>query len=174
MLTKITIENSLERIIKMPSITATTSLRNYDVFLSFRGPDTRRNIVSFLYKELVRKNIRTFKDDKELESGRIISLELARAIEQSKLAVVVISKNYAASTWCLDELVKIMDFVNKGSLTVIPVFYKVDPCHVRRQIGEVAVQFKKHEEREDDEKVLPWRQALTNLANISGYCSCER
>ncbi|CAN6935337.1 unnamed protein product [Brassica oleracea] len=157
----------------MPSITPTTSLRNYDVFLSFRGPDTRRNIVSFLYKELVRKNIRTFKDDKELESGRIISLELARAIEQSKLAVVVISKNYAASTWCLDELVKIMDFVNKGSLTVIPVFYKVDPCHVRRQIGEVAVQFKKHEER-DHEKVLPWRQALTNLANISGYCSCER
>nr|VDD01975.1 unnamed protein product [Brassica rapa] len=155
----------------MPSITATTSLRNYDVFLSFRGLDTRRNIVSFLYKELVRKNIRTFKDDKDLESGRMIWLELARAIEQSKLAVVVISKKYAASTWCLEELVKIMDFVNKGSLTVIPVFHNVNPCHVRRQIGQVALQFKKHEKREDHEKVLSWRQALTTLANISGYCS---
>ncbi|WZZ06804.1 hypothetical protein YC2023_092725 [Brassica napus] len=64
-----------------------------------------------------------------------------------------------------------MDFVNKGSLTVIPVFHNVNPCHVRRQIGQVALQFKKHEKREDHEKVLSWRQALTTLANISGYCS---
>lgn len=157
----------------MSYITATTSLRNYDVFLSFRGVDTRRNIVSFLYKELVRKKIRTFKDDVELESGRMISLQLARAIEESKLAVVVISKNYAASTWCLEELVKIMDSVKKGSLTVIPIFYNVNPFHVRRQIGGVSEQFEKHEERIDHEKVLSWRQALTDLANISGYFSLE-
>ncbi|KAF8111293.1 hypothetical protein N665_0076s0273 [Sinapis alba] len=163
-----------QRIIQMSSsITPTTSLRNYDVFLSFRGPDTRRNIISFLYKELVRRNIRTFKDDKELESGRKISPELERAIEESKFAVVVISANYAASTWCLQELVKIMDFENMGSLTVIPVFYGVDPCHVRRQMGQVAVQFEKHEKREDREKVLSWRQALTNLASISGVCSLK-
>ena len=158
----------------MFSPSSSTTPQKFDVFLSFRGKDTRRIFISFLYKELVRKNIRTFKDDKELKSGRMISLELARAIEQSKLAVVVISKNYAASTWCLEELVKIMDFVNKGSLTVIPVFHNVNPCHVRRQIGQVALQFKKHEKREDHEKVLSWRQALTTLANISGYCSCER
>jgi len=53
----------------------------------------------------------------------------------------------------------------------MPIFYGVDPCHVRRQIGEVAEQFKKHEGREDHEKVLSWRQALTNLASISGDCS---
>ncbi|CAN7054250.1 unnamed protein product [Brassica rapa subsp. trilocularis] len=155
------------------SITPTTSLRKYDVFLSFRGPDTRRNFISFLYKELVQRNIRTFKDDKELESGRKISPELERAIEESKFAVVVVSANYAASTWCLEELVKIMDVENKGSLTVIPVFHGVDPCHVRRQIGQVAVQLEKHEMREDREKVLSWRQALTNLASISGVCTLK-
>ncbi|CAN6935333.1 unnamed protein product [Brassica oleracea] len=151
------------------------TIPKYDVFLSFRGLDTRRSFISFLYKELVRRNIRTFKDDKELESGRKISPELERAIEESKFAVVVISANYAASTWCLQELLKIMDFVNKGSLTVIPVFHGVDPCHVRRQIEKVAVQFEKHETREGREKVLSWRQALTNLANISGVCTlkCE-
>ncbi|RID55922.1 hypothetical protein BRARA_G03158 [Brassica rapa] len=146
------------------------TIPKYDVFLSFRGLDTRRNFISFLYKELVRRNIRTFKDDKELESGQEISPELERAIEESKFAVVVISANYAASTWCLQELVKIMDFVNKGSLTVIPVFHGVEPCHVRWQTGEVAVQFKKHK-REDLEKVLSWRQALTDLVNISGVCT---
>ncbi|CAF2064500.1 unnamed protein product [Brassica napus] len=155
------------------SITPSTSLRKYDVFLSFRGLDTRRSFISFLYKELVRRNIRTFKDDKDLESGRKISPELERAIEESKFAVVVISANYAASTWCLEELVKIMDVENKDSLTVIPVFHGVDPCHVRRQIGQVAVQLEKHEKREDREKVLSWRQALTNLASISGVCTLK-
>ncbi|CAL9240476.1 unnamed protein product [Arabidopsis halleri] len=144
----------------------------YDVFLSFRGLDTRRTFISFLYKELVRRNIRTFKDDKDLENGQMISRELKRAIEESRFAVIVVSENYAASSWCLDELVKIMDFQkNKGSITVMPIFYGVDPCHLRRQIGEVAEQFQKHESREDHEKVLSWRQALTNLANISGDCS---
>ncbi|AAD55641.1 Similar to NL27 [Arabidopsis thaliana] len=156
----------------MTSPTAT----KYDVFLSFRGVDTRRNFISFLYKEFVRRKIRTFKDDKELENGRRISPELKRAIEESKFAVVVVSVNYAASPWCLDELVKIMDFENKGSITVMPIFYGVDPCHLRRQIGDVAEQFKKHEAREEDhEKVASWRRALTSLASISGDCSskCE-
>ncbi|XP_019083324.1 PREDICTED: TMV resistance protein N-like isoform X1 [Camelina sativa] len=149
----------------------TTTFHKFDVFLSFRGLDTRRNLISFLYNELIRRNIRTFKDDKELERGRRISPELVRAIQESRFAVVVVSVNYAASPWCLEELVKIMDFENKGSITVMPVFYGVDPCHVRRQIGLVEEQFKKHEDREDHEKVLSWRQALTNLASISGDCS---
>ncbi|CAN8239577.1 unnamed protein product [Cochlearia groenlandica] len=144
-----------------------------DVFLSFRGPDTRRTFISFLYKELIRRDIRTFKDDKEIKTGRRISPELIRAIEESKFAVVVISANYAESSWCLEELVKIMEFEKKGSLTVIPIFYCVDPCHVRRQIGVVGEQFEKHQEREDHEKVLSWRQALTNLASISGDCSLK-
>ncbi|CAH8257995.1 unnamed protein product [Arabidopsis lyrata] len=148
------------------------TIPKFDVFLSFRGLDTRRNFISFLYNELVRRNIRTFKDDNELKNGRRITPELVRAIEGSKFAVVVVSVNYAASRWCLEELVKIMDFENKGSLKVMPIFYGVDPCHVRRQIGVVAEQFKKHEAREGDhEKVLSWRQALTNLASISGDCS---
>ncbi|CAL9234284.1 unnamed protein product, partial [Arabidopsis halleri] len=69
-------------------------------------------------KELVRRNIRIFKHDKELENGRKISPKLKRAIEESKFAVVVVSVNYAASPWCLDELVKIMDFENKCSIFV--------------------------------------------------------
>ncbi|XP_010416065.1 PREDICTED: TMV resistance protein N-like [Camelina sativa] len=146
----------------------------YDVFLSFRGIDTRANFVSFLYKELERRGIRTFKDDKELQDGQRISPELQRAIEESRFAIVVVSAHYAASPWCLDELVKIMDYVNNGSITVMPIFYGVDPFHVRRQIGDAVEQFKKHEAREKDpEKVLSWRKALEGLANISGQCSSK-
>ncbi|KAL1193475.1 Toll/interleukin-1 receptor-like protein [Cardamine amara subsp. amara] len=152
-----------------------TTHRKYDVFLSFRGLDTRRNFISFFYRELVRSNIQTFKDDMDLESGRRISPELKRAIEESKFAVVVVSENYTASPWCLEELVEIMDLEENGLIEVIPIFYGVDPSHVRRQIEDVAKHFKKHEGREDQdpEKVLSWRQALTKLADLSGYCACE-
>ncbi|VVA91674.1 unnamed protein product [Arabis nemorensis] len=153
------------------SSSSSTSPQKFDVFLSFSGKDTRRTFISFLYQELVRMNIRTFKDDIELKSGRRISSDLLVAIESSKIALVVVSKNYPASPWCLQELETIMDVEKKGSLIVMPIFYNVKPAHVRRQIEKVAEQFKKHEERENHETVVTWRQALTNLASISGHCS---
>ncbi|CAL9215360.1 unnamed protein product [Arabidopsis halleri] len=154
---------------------SSTAPQKFDVFLSFRGKDTRRTFISFLYKELIRMSIRTFKDDVELKSGRRIASDLLMAIENSKIAVVIVSKNYPASPWCLQELEMIMDVEKKGSLIVMPIFYNVEPAHVRRQIEKVAEQFRKHEMRENYETVVSWRQALTNLASISGHCSrdCE-
>ncbi|EOA29230.1 hypothetical protein CARUB_v10025502mg, partial [Capsella rubella] len=142
----------------------------YDVFLSFSGQDTRRTFSSFLYHELVQSNIRTFKDDKDLEIGQMISPELERAIGDSRIAVVVVSENYVASHWCLEELRMIMDFEDQGLITMKPIFYGVDPFNL-----VVAEQIKKHEAREDHEKVLSWKRALTDLWYISGPCSwkCE-
>ncbi|KAL1217627.1 ROOT HAIR DEFECTIVE 3-like protein 1 [Cardamine amara subsp. amara] len=142
--------------------------REFDVFLSFSGRDTRRCFISFFYKELCLCNIRTFKDDKELQSGESISPELIRAIEESRFAVVVVSENYTASPWCLEELVKIMELENKGFINVMPIFYGVNPTDVRRQNGKIAEHFEKHDGREDPEKVSLWKQALTKLASISG------
>ncbi|KAK2966272.1 hypothetical protein RJ640_002793 [Escallonia rubra] len=76
----------------------------YDVFLSFRGEDTRKNFVDHLYEALVARNIHTFKDDENLERGSSISPELLKAIEGSRFAIVIFSQNYASSSWCLDEL----------------------------------------------------------------------
>lgn len=145
--------------------------QRFDVFLSFRGTDTRKNFISFLYKELVSKGIRTFKDDKELESGRPISPELLQAIKGSRIAVVVVSAKYTASDWCLEELREILKLHEEGLIKVIPIFYEVDPSQVRRQIGEVAKHFKKHEKRQSREKVKSWRIALYKFANLSGECS---
>nr|XP_011470666.1 PREDICTED: TMV resistance protein N-like [Fragaria vesca subsp. vesca] len=82
----------------------------YDVFLSFRGADTRKGFTDYLYKELQRQGIMTFRDDPQLERGTVISPELLTAIEQSRFAVVVLSPKYATSTWCLLELSKILDY----------------------------------------------------------------
>ncbi|KAK2977635.1 hypothetical protein RJ640_002668 [Escallonia rubra] len=137
----------------------------YDVFLSFRGEDTRKNFVDHLYEALVARNIRTFKDDENLERGNSIAPELFKAIEGSRFAIVIFSQNYASSSWCLDELVKITECKKRRGLTVLPVFYHVEPSDVRKQTGSFAKALEYH----DRIKVSSWRQALTEAANTSGW-----
>ncbi|XP_021819712.1 TMV resistance protein N-like [Prunus avium] len=151
---------------------------NHDVFLSFRGVDTRNSFVSHLYHELQHMGIKTFKDDPKLERGTTISSELFNAIQESRLAIIVLSQNYASSSWCLEELTKILQCM-KSKGTILPVFYNVDPSDVRKQSGSFAGAFVEHEKRfrEDIEKVMHWRAALTEVANLSGLDSkneCER
>uniref|UniRef100_A0A6N2KBW2 TIR domain-containing protein n=1 Tax=Salix viminalis TaxID=40686 RepID=A0A6N2KBW2_SALVM len=77
------------------------------------GEDTRKTITDHLYSALIQAGIHTFRDDNELPRGEEISPQLLRAIEGSRISVVVFSRNYASSTWCLDELVKIIECRHK-------------------------------------------------------------
>lgn len=145
------------------------SAGTYDVFLSFRGSDTRNNFVGHLYNNLVQKGIKTFRDDDELEGGQEIASTLLKAIQESKILVVVFSKTYATSKWCLDELVKIIDCKKLNhQIVCYPVFYKVGPSEVRYQKGSFAEAFAKHELRYNSETVGRWKIALTQAAEVSG------
>ncbi|KAL5776135.1 hypothetical protein ACOSP7_009061 [Xanthoceras sorbifolium] len=123
----------------------------YDVFLSFRGEDTRNNFTDHLYTALDHKGIYTY--DKRLERGKEISSELLEAVEESRFSVIILSKNYASSTWCLDELAKIVDCMETKKQIVLPIFYDVDPSVVRKQTEEFKKSFDKHEEDFKDDKV---------------------
>nr|VDD63114.1 unnamed protein product [Brassica oleracea] len=156
----------------MASSSSRTRLWKYDVFLSFRGPDTRKNIVSHIYSALRNKGIFTFKDDRTLEVGNSIPDELVRAIQTSRFAVVVISENYAASTWCLEELRMIMELqAVEGGISVVPIFFRVAPCDVRHQSGSFGTAFASRVSHEKAEKVTLWRTVLTKVANLSGFDS---
>nr|XP_011470169.1 PREDICTED: TMV resistance protein N-like [Fragaria vesca subsp. vesca] len=144
----------------------------YDVFLSFRGEDTRKNFTDHLYDKLQWRGIRTFRDDPHLERGTTISPELLTAIEQSRFAIIVLSPNYATSKWCLLELSKIVQWMEERG-RILPIFYEVEPSDVRYQRGSFAEAFEKHEEKfgEGNKEVEGWRECLTKVANFAGWSS---
>ncbi|XP_057984815.1 disease resistance protein RUN1-like [Hevea brasiliensis] len=152
----------------MASVAASSC--KYDVFLSFRGEDTRKNFTSHLYAGLCQKGIITFKDDPELERGKIISQELLKAIQDSKISIVIFSRRYASSSWCLDELAQIFECMKTKGQMVMPVFYHVNPTEVRKQTGEYGKSFAQHEQNFNNlQKLQKWRIAMTEMANLSGW-----
>ncbi|KAL3739721.1 hypothetical protein ACJRO7_021052 [Eucalyptus globulus] len=143
----------------------------YDVFLSFRGVDLRNNFISHLYQALHRIGIYTFRDSEELKKGDQISLVLMKAIEESYIAIIVFSVNYASSRWCLEELVKIIECKEQKNLIVLPVFYKVDPREVRGGRKSYQRALAKHESKfgKDSKEVKRWKEALFYAGNLSGW-----
>lgn len=140
------------------------------MFLSFRG-ETRGNFTDHLYNALTGKPIKVFRD-LQLDRGTTISSELLTAIEESRFAIIVISPDFASSKWCLDELLKIFECMEERG-TIIPIFYNVDPSHVRNQKETFEVAFKKHETdgKQNIEKVQQWRTTLRKVGGISGWNS---
>ncbi|KAF3434116.1 hypothetical protein FNV43_RR25219 [Rhamnella rubrinervis] len=141
----------------------------FDVLLSFRGEDTGGNFTGHLYDALERKGIYTFKDDVEHASGQYISPESMEVIEASRCSVVVLSEHYASSTWCLTQLVKIVDCMGTWG-RVLPIFYHVDPSHVRKQSGCYEEAFVRYEaDPKHRVNVESWRDALFKVGNLSGF-----
>ncbi|KAL4605380.1 hypothetical protein ACB092_09G024500 [Castanea dentata] len=151
------------------SFSSSTCWWDYDVFLSFRGEDTRNGFTSHFYRALCDKGINTFIDN-DLRRGEEISLELLKAIKSSRISIIIFSQNYAFSAWCLDELVEILNCKKNGQL-VLPVFYKVDPSEVRKQEGNFKVALAEQEIKfkNNMEKVQRWKAALKEAASLSGW-----
>jgi hypothetical protein len=155
------------------SSSSVVSSKKYDVFLSFRGEDTRRNFTCHLYDALSRKKVETFIDNNELEKGDEISQALIEAIEESHASIVIFSENYASSKWCLNELKKILECKKYKEQIVIPVFYNIDPSHVRKQTGSYKQAFEKHKRdvKHNNGTLQNWKAALTEAANLVGWDS---
>ncbi|CAN1195487.1 Disease resistance protein L6 [Linum perenne] len=142
----------------------------YEVFLSFRGPDTRRQITDILYRFLCRTKIHVFRDDNELRKGEEIGSNLRKAIDQSKIYVPIISKSYAHSKWCLIELAEIIQRNEQDTRRIIlPIFYMVDPKDVRRQTGPYEDAFREHDKKYDERTIKNWKDALNKVGALKGW-----
>ncbi|XP_024027465.1 protein SUPPRESSOR OF npr1-1, CONSTITUTIVE 1 [Morus notabilis] len=167
---------------------AISTSKSFDVFLSFSGKDVRDNLLSHLYSALhERKKIETFKDDVDIVRGDKIKESLDKAIQESKFFVVIFSENYASSSWCLNELVHMIQSCASDDIErrILPVFHGVSVTTVRNQEGIYKTKFseleKRFKEKMKDEiqegkleeawmrQQKNWKEALTSVADIAGY-----
>ncbi|XP_021822246.1 TMV resistance protein N-like [Prunus avium] len=125
----------------------------YDVFISFRGEDTRRTILSHLSVGLCGKKIETYIDDR-LVRGDEIAPALLEAIERSAIS----------------------NARKKNGQLVIPIFFDISPSDVRNQRGSYAPALRQLEKRFIDsiDKVHKWRAALTQASNLAGFDDSEK
>ncbi|KAK9068946.1 hypothetical protein SSX86_013062 [Deinandra increscens subsp. villosa] len=151
----------------------------YDVFLSFRGADTRIGFTNYLHTALKDASLITFYDDQAIQTGESLKPELENAIKASRASVVVLSKNYASSTWCLDELVLILEQKRDSNQIVIPIFYHVEPADIRKQLGSFGEAMEEQRLKMEAktnvkeksllaEKIEIWKNALTEVSNLKG------
>ncbi|KAK3419276.1 hypothetical protein EUGRSUZ_J01303 [Eucalyptus grandis] len=143
----------------------------YEVFLSFRGSDTRNDIADYLYHSLTNVGIRAFRDDEQLHVGKEIGPELLQAIKQSKISIPIFSERYAESEWCLMELVQMVECKEKWGQEIMQIFYDVKPSEVRDQIASYGKAIRSHITKQlyTDETIQNWKAALNKVGSLKGW-----
>ncbi|KAL1190809.1 putative disease resistance protein RPP1 [Cardamine amara subsp. amara] len=139
----------------------------HDVFPSFHGPDVRKNFLCHVLRVFRGMGINPFIDN-DIERSKSIGPELVEAIRGSKIAIILLSKNYASSSWCLDELAEIMQCREVLGQIVMTIFYEVEPTNVRKQEGDFGKAFRRTCKGKTKEHIERWRKALEDVAKIAG------
>ncbi|XP_042483506.1 disease resistance protein RUN1-like [Macadamia integrifolia] len=160
----------------------------YDVFLNFRGEDTRKNFTVFLHKALTAEGINVFtkqkaertntpkvsegwseEDSSDEDSSDEKEIQPVDAIGQSKISIVIFSEGYADRIKYLKDLVKIVECHRSIDQKILPIFYDVEPADVRNQTGSFEKYFRNHKERFDAETVESWIEASNVVGDMTGY-----
>ncbi|XP_030464858.1 disease resistance protein L6-like [Syzygium oleosum] len=159
---------ALRRDLESASQTDDASREEYDVFLSFRGSDTRLNFTDCLYHSMLDAGIRVFLDSEELEPGEKIS-KVLNALNKSRIYIPIFSKNFASSIWCLREVERMVECYSKsnGKKDIIPIFYDVNTDDVKLRTGLYENALIEHKKSDPDE-VERWRNALKTVGGIIG------
>ncbi|KAF7848726.1 hypothetical protein BT93_L1700 [Corymbia citriodora subsp. variegata] len=144
--------------------------RVYEVFLSFRGLDTHLTIADSLYETIKHAGISIFKDDEELQVGKEIEGSLLQVINKSRIYILIFSKNYASSKWCLRELTHIVKLSrDDDEKMILPIFYDVDADDVKLKTELYREALQKHESDSEKDIAKQWEEALREVGRIKGW-----
>ncbi|KAK2965383.1 hypothetical protein RJ640_024125 [Escallonia rubra] len=108
------------------------------MFTSVSGGTKSRNVTDMVDKGLNIRGVQTYRDKDHpaiSQTGTDIPKELREGMQDSTISVVMLSKGYLASSWCLEELVRILDCRERMGMVVLPIFYGVDPSDIRKARG---------------------------------------
>lgn len=154
---------------RVPSIVSfSPPKQNYDVYISHRAKDTGSGFAADLHKALTAQGIVVYRDENENENEGKMLTEKLTAIEESRSSIVVFSENYGDLV-SMKELAKIGMYKEVRDQLVLPIFYQIDPAHVRKQKGNFEKPFIEHEENVGFEEVQSWRDSMFEVGNLSGW-----
>ena len=144
---------------------------DYEVFLSFRGPDTRSQFTDYLHMSLTKAGIRVYEDDNDIHVREEIGPGILQAIKRSKISIPIFSKGYASSERCLMELVQMAKCKNETGQKIMPIFYDVAPAEVRHQSNDYGKALVTHaqKKRYNDETIEKWKCALKQVTSLRGW-----
>ncbi|KAF8035840.1 hypothetical protein BT93_C1767 [Corymbia citriodora subsp. variegata] len=142
----------------------------YDVFLSFRGPDTRSNFTDCLFHRLKLAGFDVFLDE-ELQVGKEISGELLKALDKSRIYIPIFSQNFAISSWCLREVAHMVEHTSNsdGKKEILPIFYDVGPEDVKLKSELYKKAITEHEKKFGSDELKRWEAALVKVAGLKGW-----
>lgn len=146
------------------------AVTDHQVFISFRGADVRRGLLSFLEEGLKRGCVKYYVDTKE-RKGEVLDILLQR-IRESRLVLIILSQNYMESRWCIKELLETTKEI-RPKPKVIPIFYNVRVEDVKDnwKVGKQARGEEGEEIGEEREKTV--KEALRTLTRHMGIRSTE-
>lgn len=116
----------VQEVLSSENATGKTAI-SYDVFICHRGPDSKNTLASHLYHRLVASGLRPFLDRESLQKGQELTSQIKKAIKNASVQIVIFSKYFGESEWCLKELEDML----KTKADIIPVFYNVDSSYLR-------------------------------------------
>lgn len=125
----------------MASSSSSRDSAPYDVFLSHRGPDTKRSFSSWLKQQLEAQGISTFLDDKSLRPGDIAPREMDDAMQTAEWGVIVLSPGFFASGYCMKEL-KV--FLDRERAILIGFGLGADDCNADQIVRRTGSVWEQH------------------------------
>ena len=135
----------------------------FDVFICHRGPDTKLTFASHLYEASKNAGISAFFDIESLVKGEDSWKCIERVISTKPIALVIFSKTFAESEWCLKELHLFLKRL--PHVEVIPIFYDVRPEDVKMLPISSTI--------EQQDVRFQYRDDLEKASRIAGYCREE-
>ncbi|XP_047178514.1 disease resistance protein RUN1-like [Vigna umbellata] len=145
--------------------------RYYDVLINFNGEDIRRKFVSHLDSALSSFGLTTFLHHQNAVESTHVQQPI---LDLCRVVIVVFTKTYSESAWCLYQLQQIIQWHQTYCRHVLPVYYEIQPSDVRFQKGDFGKAFKETAHQTFSAQQLKhgmsrWSHALTKAANLFGW-----
>ncbi|GLJ33119.1 hypothetical protein SUGI_0666520 [Cryptomeria japonica] len=146
---------------------STVSLKEYDVFISQRGPDVENTFAKQLYNILQERGCHAFLNCEEIKEGdSLVPSAVRNGICSSFVQIAIFCQGYSESSSFLDELVLMLE---QPDALFIPVFFDVQPLELRNIANKRSSFYFSLRTGRNFHKLNERERALIAASYFSGY-----